>query len=286
MGATGDEHVVVMLNGRYSTFRKSDGQQLSTSTLNQFWTDAGVATTRSYDPRIVYDAASQRWFAIAAEASNSANAAFLVGVSKTSDPTDGFTAFRDRRRLDEPDLGRLPDARDRRRRRLHLVACVPGERPRPPAAATTTWYSRRPTCWPPSRPSRMRRSSSACRWPAPASSRQPVVNLDGGGLPAKFYAGTLTFLGQIQLSQITGTIGAPSYSSGGLIGIDRAARAARRRTARDEAEPRRRRQPLRLEPGAPERRHLGGAVGRDRRPLRRTAGSRSIPSPTSCSTGT
>ena len=49
---------------------------------------------------------------------------------------------------------------------------------------------------------------------------QPVVNLDGGGLPAKFYAGTLTFLGQIQTSQITGTIAAPIYSGGGYIPID------------------------------------------------------------------
>src|SRR5512147_1338012 len=94
MGAAGDEEVVVLLNGRYSVFRKSDGQLLATRTLDQFWSDAGVPTGHSYDPRIVYDAASQRWFALSAEAANSPNAAFLVAVSKSSDPTDGFTGFR------------------------------------------------------------------------------------------------------------------------------------------------------------------------------------------------
>jgi hypothetical protein len=49
---------------------------------------------------------------------------------------------------------------------------------------------------------------------------QPVVNLDGAGPPAKFYSGTLTFLGQIQASQIDGPVAAPSFSGGGFIAVD------------------------------------------------------------------
>jgi beta-xylosidase len=94
MGAAGDAHVVALLNGSYAAYRKSDGQLVATSTLNQFWTDAGVAPIRSYDPRILYDAATQRWFAVSAGAANSTEAGFLVAVSKSSDPTDGWTGFR------------------------------------------------------------------------------------------------------------------------------------------------------------------------------------------------
>jgi hypothetical protein len=62
---------------------------VATSTLDEFWSDAGVAPIRSHDPRILYDAATDRWFAVYADAANSTQAAFLVAVSKTADPTAG-----------------------------------------------------------------------------------------------------------------------------------------------------------------------------------------------------
>jgi hypothetical protein len=219
MGAAGDEHVVALLNGRYSAYRKSDGQPVATSTLDQFWSDAGVATSHSYDPRIVYDAATDRWFALSAENANSAHAAFLVAVSKTSDPTAGWTAFRidadatDATWGDFPMLGldaegvyisspafpvNGPDAPSGNNfvalPKADLLAAVP-------SIANATFFPKQSLAKAGFQP-------------------QAVVNLDGGGTPAKFYAGTLTFLGQIQQSEINGPITAPTFTGGGFIAVD------------------------------------------------------------------
>jgi hypothetical protein len=216
MGATGAEHVVVMLNGRYSVFRKSDGALVDTQTLDAFWTDAGVATGLSFDPRIVYDAAAQRWFALSAEASDSPSSAVLVAVSKSADPTDGFTAFRidadatDATWADFPMIGLDADA---------LYVSTPAFPVNGPDFPTGNTYMVLP--------------KDDLLAPAPTVANatifprvslgeagfqpSPVVNLDGGGLPAKFYSGTLTFLGQIQESHVDGPVDAPVFTGGGFI---------------------------------------------------------------------
>ncbi len=92
MGAVGPNHIVELINGRFAAYDRTGAIQQSSS-LNGFWTNAGVTPTgNSFDPRIVYDQHSGRWFATAVD--NAANANnFLVGVSSSSDPTAGWTAF-------------------------------------------------------------------------------------------------------------------------------------------------------------------------------------------------
>ncbi len=94
MGAVGPEHVVELINGRYAVYRKSDGVRVETRSLNQFWSSAGAAYAgSSFDPRVLYDAASQRWFAVSADNARAANG-ILVAVSQSSDPTEGWHGFR------------------------------------------------------------------------------------------------------------------------------------------------------------------------------------------------
>jgi hypothetical protein len=102
MGAVGPDHFVELINGRYSVYSKTGTNNangtrtaVQTSTLNQFWTNAGVTPSGSFafDPRVLYDGASQRWFAAAVDNSGNANN-FLVAVSDSSNPTAGWTGFK------------------------------------------------------------------------------------------------------------------------------------------------------------------------------------------------
>jgi len=92
-GAVGLDHYVELINGRFSVYDKSSGARVQTSTLDQFWTAAGVTTTSSFDPRVIFDHDSQRWFAVAVDDADSINNDIFVGVSSTSDPTNNWTAF-------------------------------------------------------------------------------------------------------------------------------------------------------------------------------------------------
>lgn len=91
--AVGDDHLVELLNGRYAVYRKSDGALLHSTSLDGFWDAAGVfAEGFSFDPRVLYDARSGRWFAVSADASFATNH-LLVAVSSSSDPSAGWTGF-------------------------------------------------------------------------------------------------------------------------------------------------------------------------------------------------
>ena len=94
MGAVGPDHFVELINGRYSVYRKLDGTRVQTSTLNDFWRNAGAppAGAFAFDPRVVYDSASQRWFAASTDNSFRPNN-FLVAVSNSSNPTQGWKGF-------------------------------------------------------------------------------------------------------------------------------------------------------------------------------------------------
>jgi hypothetical protein len=93
MGAVGPNHVVELINGRYAAYDRTGNLQDSSS-LNAFWTSAGATPSGSFsfDPRIVYDAHTSRWFATAVDNAGGANN-FLVGVSNSSDPTAGWSAY-------------------------------------------------------------------------------------------------------------------------------------------------------------------------------------------------
>lgn len=94
MGAVGRDHFVELINGQYAVYRNTDGVRVQTSTLNDFWRNAGVTPAGSFafDPRIVYDASSGRWFAASVDNSFNPNNV-LVAVSNSSNPTEGWKGF-------------------------------------------------------------------------------------------------------------------------------------------------------------------------------------------------
>ena len=94
MGAVGPDQFVELINGRYSVYRNTDGVRVQTSTLNDFWRNAGVVPAGSFafDPRVTYDTSSARWFAASVDNSGGPNN-FLVAVSNSSDPTQGWKGF-------------------------------------------------------------------------------------------------------------------------------------------------------------------------------------------------
>lgn len=92
-GAVGSDYFVELINGSYAVYRKSDGAAVQRTSLINFWQNAGVTPNqRAYDPRVVYDAPSGRWFAVSLDNNQRANS-FLVAVSNSSDPTAGWKAF-------------------------------------------------------------------------------------------------------------------------------------------------------------------------------------------------
>ena len=94
MGAAGPDHFVELLNGQYAVYRNTDGVRVQTSTLNDFWRNGGVVPTGSFafDPRVTYDSSSGRWFAASVDNSSAPNN-FLIAVSNSSDPTQGWKGF-------------------------------------------------------------------------------------------------------------------------------------------------------------------------------------------------
>jgi VCBS repeat-containing protein len=86
-GAVGPSQFVELLNSAYRVYDKS-GNVLQTSSLNQFWSSAGILQASAFDPRVLYDPDSQRWYAAAVDFGG----ALLLAVSNTSDPTQGFQA--------------------------------------------------------------------------------------------------------------------------------------------------------------------------------------------------
>ncbi len=83
-------HVVEIINGRFSVFNKSL-TRLQTLTDSNFWFRAGITVPSGWgfsDPRILFDTPSQRWFVSSVDV-NDANDAnrFLLAISGTADPT-------------------------------------------------------------------------------------------------------------------------------------------------------------------------------------------------------
>jgi len=73
MGAVGPSHIVEMINGNFEVFDKVTGTSLETRSLDSFWTNkAGltIANVFTFDPRIVFDPASGRWFAVSLDTSD------------------------------------------------------------------------------------------------------------------------------------------------------------------------------------------------------------------------
>ncbi|MCP3981127.1 MAG: DUF11 domain-containing protein [bacterium] len=123
MGAVGPNHVVELINGRFDVYNKATGAEVMTRSLDGFWTtrvglaippfndicNAGTCSVSgdtcavtsdcrsngTFDPRIVYDTATDRWFASALDRTSPATGDnnIYVGRSDTSDPTGDWDGF-------------------------------------------------------------------------------------------------------------------------------------------------------------------------------------------------
>jgi len=233
MGAVGEQHIVELLNDGYAVYRKSDGELLeSTSTLREFWVAAGVTpvgATIAFDPRVLYDAASRRWFAVSMDGwtprdPNSLFAPnnYLVAVSKSADPTEGWTGFQidsdptDTRWADFPQLGMDAEG-------LYVAAYWCGFGP-----------SGIPVpCPGPSSLLVLPKADLLAAIPSVANATnlsnltlnqtginpQPVVNLDGGGLPATLLSGVYASLGALVSTEIGGSIESPVLARSKFIAV-------------------------------------------------------------------
>lgn len=206
MGAVGPDHVVEILNGRYAVYRKSDGVRVQTSTLSQFWTSAGQAPTGSaFDPRILYDAASRRWFAVSVDNARAANN-LLVAVSSSDDPTEAWSAFKidsdstNANWADFPTLGITSDAV------VVAATMFPIGSSSLPAATGVLVLPKADLVAPvPSAAQGTLFENASVGFQA-----QPVVDLDGGGLPTTLLSASLSPLGLLLANTITGPAAAPT----------------------------------------------------------------------------
>jgi hypothetical protein len=229
MGAVGEQHIVELLNDGYAVYRKSDGLLERSSTLTEFWVAAGVTSVvgQAFDPRVLYDAASQRWFAVSLDGwtDNDPNRliepnSYLVAVSNTADPTEGWTGFQidsdpaDTSWVDFPQIGM--DAEGFYFGAIRNALGPAGNTPQlghsllvfPKADLLAATPS----------------IANATNWPNLSLNQlgftpQPVVNLDGGGLPATILSGNLASLGFLQSTKIGGSIGSPVLARSKFIAV-------------------------------------------------------------------
>lgn len=90
MGSVGLNHIVEMLNGVFAIYDKT-GAQISSTSLDAFF-DSVTGITRGdvvFDPRIIFDPTTNRWFATAID--GGAGNSIYIAVSDTSDPTGSWS---------------------------------------------------------------------------------------------------------------------------------------------------------------------------------------------------
>ena len=192
MGGVGMEHIVELINGRYSVYDKDTGTRVQTSSLNQFWIDAGVSLLggSAFDPRIVYDPFSERWFA--ASGNNLGNSVtfpnYLVAVSNASDPTLGWTGLEIETSgfADFPTLGFNADGVFLGGNTNALLV-LPKDDLINGRVVNKTLFE-----------------------PSNIFVSQPVINLDNTGLPATFLSNTGTSSGSFRRLDVTGDITSPT----------------------------------------------------------------------------
>ena len=93
MGAVGPNHVVELINTSFAVYNKV-GTLQSRVSLNNFWDTAfsnagnpGFVPNATFDPRILYEANTNRWYAAAVDTRSSPNSRLLIGVTTGSDPS-------------------------------------------------------------------------------------------------------------------------------------------------------------------------------------------------------
>lgn len=207
MGAVGPQHVAILLNGRFAAFDKT-GTPLVSKSLNDFWNDAGVtpAGEFAFDPRILYDHFSGRWFGVSVDNHGGANN-FLVAVSDTDDPTGNWSGFQidsdpnDSRWADFPTLGLNHDvvalganmfAIDSGSSSKTLLVLPKSDLIAPvPSVANATLLENLSTSYAP----------------------QPIVDLDNGNLPLPVLSEGKSTFGFLALMDIAGPTTSPSLDT-------------------------------------------------------------------------
>jgi len=94
-GAVGRDHVMTMLNPAFNVQTRT-GVSVRTNSSRSFWgsTNVGPNDSGPFDPRITYDSYSDRWIAAADLNGMRTDSAILIGVSMTSNPTNGWNLRR------------------------------------------------------------------------------------------------------------------------------------------------------------------------------------------------
>ncbi len=209
MGAVGSGHIVELINGRYRVYDKATGSRLADSSLDDFWISGGAAPVRyAFDPRVLYDPFAQRYYGVAVDNHRGANG-FLVAVSRTANPLDGWAAFRldadtaDDHWADFPRLGFDADgvyvAAD-----MYALGTAPQASnvlvlPKSDLLAPTPTVAR----------------ATLLEDTAVGTTAQPVVSLDNTPLPQSFWSVMSGFDGLLRTT-VTGTITAPSVGLNGV----------------------------------------------------------------------
>jgi hypothetical protein len=103
-GAVGLKHIVQVTNQGFAVYDKTTGQVRQKTSLDSFWRSTGLPAanaTNNFDPRVLFDPTSQRWFTIAADRTDANGQAqnfplsnrVVLAVSATADPTQGWRGF-------------------------------------------------------------------------------------------------------------------------------------------------------------------------------------------------
>ncbi|MBW2400452.1 MAG: hypothetical protein JRG80_14415, partial [Deltaproteobacteria bacterium] len=92
MGAAGPNHLMVMLNTQVRIQDKT-GSNVSTVTLDDFWTNGTGLSGDPFDPRLIFDSIDDRWIATVDADSRLATSAVWFAISDTDDPTGNWTHY-------------------------------------------------------------------------------------------------------------------------------------------------------------------------------------------------
>ncbi|MGH7913501.1 MAG: hypothetical protein ACREPW_02470, partial [Candidatus Binataceae bacterium] len=90
-GAVGPNNLMVAVNSQV-VIQDRAGMTLSAVAITGFWSSLGVSD--AFDPHVIYDPYGKRWIFSAASGEGSANAAILIAVSQSTDPTGGWNLYK------------------------------------------------------------------------------------------------------------------------------------------------------------------------------------------------